>query len=119
MLSGTRVLLVEDEAIIALDLADTFESAGANVIGPAASVREALSLIDEETVDTALLDFNVADGEITPVLDLLIARGVPVAIYTGRGIPAALCARHPNLPVLRKPLSSARIVEEMARIAQI
>jgi DNA-binding NtrC family response regulator len=119
MLAGTRVLLVEDEAIIALDLADTFESAGANVIGPAASVREALSLIDEETVDTALLDFNVADGEITPVLDLLIARGVPVAIYTGRGIPAALCDRHPNLPVLRKPLSSARIVEEMARIARI
>lgn len=117
MLSGTRVLLVEDEAIIALDLADTFASAGADVVGPASSVREALRLLDGARVDTALLDFNVADGEVTPVLDLLVARGVPVVIYTGRGLPEDLCARHPNLSVLRKPLSTARIVEELFRVS--
>jgi DNA-binding NtrC family response regulator len=117
MLSGTRVLLVEDEAIIALDLADTFASAGADVVGPVSSVREALRLLDGAVVDTALLDFNVADGEVTPVLDLLISRGVPVVIYTGRGLPEALSARHPNLSVLRKPLSTARIVEELVRVS--
>jgi DNA-binding NtrC family response regulator len=87
------------------------------VIGPAASVREALRLLDDETVDTALLDFNVADGEVTPVLDLLVSRGVPVVIYTGRGLPESLSARHPNLSVLRKPLATARIIEELARVS--
>lgn len=116
MLAGTRVLVVEDEAIIALDLADTFANAGANVIGPAASVREAMLLLDGGIIDTALLDFNVADGEVTPLLDLLVSRGVPVIVYTGRGLPEALCARHPHLPVLRKPLPPGRLLQEMARI---
>src|SRR3712207_4398339 len=103
MLEGARVLVVEDEAIIATDLADTFESAGADVVGPAASVREALALLADQQVDGALLDFNLADGEVTPVLELLLARGVPIVMYTGRGLPPEISGQHPHLPVLRKP----------------
>jgi len=114
MLNGAKVLVVEDEAIIAMDLADTFESAGASVVGPAPSVREALRLISQEDVDSALLDFNVADGEVTPVLELLVSRGVPIIIYTGRGLPPELSWQHPNLTVLRKPAPPSRIVEELA-----
>jgi len=66
MLSGEHVLVAEDECVIALDLTDMLESAGATVIGPAATVREALRLAMSEAVDRALLDFNLADGEVIP-----------------------------------------------------
>jgi DNA-binding response OmpR family regulator len=114
MLRGARVLVAEDETFIALDLADTFENAGASVIGPAATVKEALRLLATEPVDSALLDFNLADGDVTPVLELLAGRGVPIVIYTGRGLPAELMWNHPDLPVIRKPLPPARIVAELA-----
>jgi DNA-binding NtrC family response regulator len=105
MLSGEHVLVAEDECVIALDLTDMLESAGATVIGPAATVREALRLAMSEAVDRALLDFNLADGEVTPVLELLAAKGVPMVIYTGRGLPPELASQHPDLTVLRKPVS--------------
>ena len=87
MLSGERILVAEDECMIALDLTDTLERAGASVIGPAATVQEVLKLAMSETPDRALLDFNLADGEVTPVLELLASKGVPVVVYTGRGLP--------------------------------
>ena len=55
MLSGERVLVAEDECLIAMDLADLFETAGANVIGPASTVQEALNLLTSEKVDRACL----------------------------------------------------------------
>ena len=114
MLFGACVLVAEDECIIALDLADTFEDAGATVIGPAATVREALKLIAAERVDGAILDFNLADGEVTPVMELLSSKGVPTVIYTGRGLPPDLASRHPHVTVLRKPVPHKRLVEELA-----
>src|SRR3954454_13928696 len=91
MLSGERVLVAEDECLIAMDLADMFETAGANVIGPASTVKDALKLIMSHEVDRACLDFNLADGEVTPVLDLLASKGIPMVVYTGRGL---LLLRH-------------------------
>ena len=79
--------MAEDECVIALDLTDTLGNAGADVIGPTATVRETLRLVRSETLDRAILDFNLADGEVTPVLELLASKRVPVAIYTGRGLP--------------------------------
>jgi DNA-binding response OmpR family regulator len=114
MLSGARVLVAEDESFVAMDLADTVEGAGASVLGPAATVREATHLIQTEAIDAALLDFNLADGEITPVLETLCERGVPIVVYTGRGLPHELLTRHPGLPVLHKPLPPERVVAALA-----
>jgi DNA-binding NtrC family response regulator len=114
MLSGVRILVAEDECIIALGLADMFEDAGATVIGPAATVREALSLLAAERVDRAFLDFNLADGEVTPVLELLGSKGVPAVVYTGRGLPEELSHKHPDVTVLRKPLPEDRLITELA-----
>jgi DNA-binding NtrC family response regulator len=114
MLFGACVLVAEDECIIAMDLADTFESAGATVIRPAATVREALSLLATKPVDRAFLDFNLADGEVTPVMEMLSSKGVPTVIYTGRGLPPELAYRHPHVKVLRKPESQRRLVAELA-----
>jgi DNA-binding response OmpR family regulator len=114
MLSGERILVAEDECMIALDLTDTLERAGASVIGPAATVQEVLKLAMSETPDRALLDFNLADGEVTPVLELLASKGVPVVVYTGRGLPPELMARHPDLTILRKPVPHRQLVAELA-----
>ena len=116
MLNGARVLVVEDETIIALELADAFVDVGAEVIGPAASVREAFRLMTGASIDAALLDANVADGEITPVADSLISRKVPVLIYTGRGAPADLRSRHPDLPVLLKPVRLDLLCQTIASL---
>jgi DNA-binding response OmpR family regulator len=104
MLDGARILVAEDEAVIAWALADAFADAGAEVVGPAASVREALQLLDHRSIDVAILDVNLLDGEVTPIAERLIAQGVPVLIYSGRGAPADLRSRHPSLPVLQKPV---------------
>jgi len=114
MLSGVRILVAEDECLIALDLADMFEDAGATVIGPAATVREALSLLATERVDRAFLDFNLADGEVTPVLEMLSSKGVPIVVYTGRGLPNELSSKHPDVTVLRKPERAERLITELA-----
>src|SRR5215218_3762050 len=121
MLSGERILVAEDECLIAMDLAYTFETAGADVIGPASTVqealqlKEALQLIMSQEVDRACLDFNLADGEVTPVLELLESRGIPMVVYTGRGLPTELSLQHPELTVLHKPLPANRLVTELAR----
>jgi CheY-like chemotaxis protein len=114
MLCGACVLVAEDECIIAMDLADLFENAGATVIGPAATVTEALQLISAERVDRAFLDFNLADGEVTPVMEMLSCKGVPMIIYTGRGLPPDLASQHPHVTVLRKPVCHTRLVAELA-----
>src|SRR3954454_18909281 len=109
MLSGERVLVAEDECLIAMDLADLFETAGANVIGPASTVQEALKLLTSETVDRACLDFNLADGEVTPVLDLLASKGISMVVYTGRGLQKNPPQQHQKLPALQKPLPANRL----------
>ncbi len=80
MLDGARILVAEDEAVIAWALADAFADAGAEVVGPAASVREASQLLDDRAIDVAILDVNLLDGEVTPIAERLIAQGVPVLI---------------------------------------
>jgi DNA-binding response OmpR family regulator len=111
-----RVLIVEDEAIIAMSLADSFEEAGAEVLGPAASVREALSLLDRDEPDAALLDVNLLDGEVTPVALRLLAQGVPILIYTGRGPPAALAVHEPAVPVIIKPARTEILCRTLDRL---
>src|SRR5215212_10280741 len=115
MLSGKRILVAEDECLIAMDLADMFETAGANVIGPASTVDETLKLIMSQELDRAFLDFNLADGEVTPVLELLASKGIPMVVYTGRGVPKELSLQHPELTVLHKPLPANRLITELAK----
>jgi DNA-binding response OmpR family regulator len=114
MLSGAHVLIAEDELLIAADLADHLEGFGATVVGPAASLRDGLRLATSEKVDTALLDFNLEDGAVTPLLDVLAKRGVATVVYTGQEIPLELRRKHPGLRILSKPLPMHHIVAELA-----
>ena len=72
------------------------------------------TFIFTKPVDRAFLDFNLADGEVTPVMEMLSSKGVPMVVYTGRGLPPELASRHPHVTVLRKPESHKRLVAELA-----
>jgi DNA-binding response OmpR family regulator len=77
LLSGRSVLVVEDEALVSLMIADALESAGAVVVGPAGTVKAALDLLGEEAVDCAVLDVKLEGGVSVPVAEALAALGIP------------------------------------------
>lgn len=108
------IFVAEDEPFIAYDLAATIEDAGGVVVGPAATVKEALALLENHSVAAAVLDVNLADEDISPVAELLLARGVPVIFHTGLGVPDELGARFPNLIVHSKPLDPEKLIRQLA-----
>lgn len=117
MLTGLRVLVVEDDPAIATDISDLVERAEGEVVGPAGSLREARELVKGRgRIDAAVLDVNLGDGDVTPVLEALRARGIGVVVYTsGEGLPPRVGERHPDLVVLRKPVQPGRLVGEIQR----
>jgi CheY-like chemotaxis protein len=88
------------------------------VLGPCAGTREARDLLKGGTlVDVAVLDVNVSDGPITPVLEALHARHIPILVYTGGALPEDVRRRHPDLTVLTKPVQPARLIAELRRVS--
>jgi CheY-like chemotaxis protein len=83
-LIGRRILVVEDEYIIAADLAQSLEDLGASVLGPAGTVADALALVaGEPALDAAVLDINLGSEKVFPVAEALQARGVPFVFASG------------------------------------
>ena len=113
MFDQTLVLVVEDEPYIALDLAFAIEDAGGRIVGPAGTVAEALALVDQNEVAAAILDANLSDGDISPVVELLAGLGVPFIVQTGIGLPPGLTERFPDLVVYIKPCVSEWLVGEL------
>ncbi|PZN94870.1 MAG: response regulator [Hyphomicrobiales bacterium] len=89
------------------------EDAGGVVIGPAGSVREALALLEHAQVTAAILDVNLGDGDISPIVEILVARGIPLVFQTGVGLPPALKSRYPGLLVYAKPVHSDQLVQTL------
>ncbi|MGH6895389.1 MAG: response regulator [Geminicoccaceae bacterium] len=82
-LSGRRILVVEDEFLLAMELEALLERRGCTVLGPVPSVGQALAMLDGEPPDVALLDVNLKGERATPVAAALIGRGVPFVLITG------------------------------------
>ena len=108
-----RVLLVEDEFLVAAMLADTLEDAGFAVIAQAASVTGALALVEAGGFDCAVLDWNLAGERSDPIALALAARAVPFVISTGYGEVPAEFAHHPILP---KPYDPAVLPALLAQL---
>ena len=112
-LQGRRVLIVEDEALVAMMFEDVLLDAGAEVIGSASSVEEALLLIETATADgglnAAVLDINLQGAMVSPVADHLAALDVPFVFATGYGKG---CDRglHAARPLLAKPFGPDTLV---------
>ncbi|WP_416798446.1 response regulator [Ciceribacter azotifigens] len=96
------VLIVEDDAFVAMDAADSVSCAGAEAV-TAESVTDAIGILEREDVSAAILDFHVRDGTVTPVIERLrerhipyrVVSGSPVAELAAKGVPLDLCARKP------------------------
>jgi CheY-like chemotaxis protein len=116
-LRGLKVLLVEDEALIAFDLEGMLRELGCAVVFVAPSVKEALAVLRAERPDTALLDLRLADGRVTPVAQALAAAGVQFAVVTGydRGRLEEPVLR--AAPYLAKPYGHAAIREALTQLA--
>lgn len=100
-LRDQRVLIVEDEALVAMELARVLTQAGALVVGPAGSIEEALDLVEGGgQIDRAVLDINLGGRMVTPVADALTAKAIPFVYLTGYQEPGVS-----DGPVLRKPAS--------------
>jgi two-component SAPR family response regulator len=82
-LAGLRILIVEDEFLLAMELETLLHQRGCTVLGPVSSVGQALSVLDDEQLDLALLDVNLKGERATPVAAALQARGVPFVLITG------------------------------------
>ncbi|TNC47699.1 response regulator [Rubellimicrobium rubrum] len=114
-LAGRRILLVEDDFIIADDVAAAFGSAGAEVVGPAATPRKALELIKQtERLDGAMLDINLQGDLVYAVVDALQARGVPVIFASGYD-RSAIPERYADIPFCEKPVDRARCAKDLFR----
>lgn len=118
MLHGRRVLIVEDEALLAIELTDIVEGSHGSVVGPFRTNREALRLLDDEAVDAAILDLNLADGEATPVAERLVAAGVPILVCTAGTLPRAMRLQWPDMPIHRKPIRPDRLVDALRDLCE-
>jgi CheY-like chemotaxis protein len=95
-----RILVVEDEGLVAMLLEDMLEELGHQVVGPAATLKRALELAREEAVDIAVVDLNLNGQDASPVAAVLVERKIPFACATGYGeLPEPLRGS----PILAKP----------------
>ena len=103
-LNGKRLLVVEDEAFIALMLEELLEGFGCSVVGVAGTLSRGLAMVDDESlsIDGAVLDINLGGEKVFPVAERLLARGVPFVFCTGYGaggLPGAFA----EVPTIAKP----------------
>lgn len=104
-IEGKRILVVEDEVVIALMVEDYLLDLGAMVVGPAYRVSDGLVLAEREALDAAVLDVNMDGTRSDPIADLLQARAIPFVLTTGYGD----VERARGVPVLDKPFTPERL----------
>jgi DNA-binding response OmpR family regulator len=118
ILQGSRILIVEDEYLLADDLCHALKDAGAEVLGPMASVEDANAYIaGEPSIDAAILDVNLRGDLVFPVADTLRARGVPFAFATGYD-QWALPERFADAPRVEKPFKGHKVAAVLGAIVQ-
>ena len=115
-MAGARVLVVEDESLLAETLCDLMQDAGCEMVGPAATVAAALRLIDQAAIDVAILDIQLVREVSFPVAYALRRRGIPLLFLTS--------SQQRNLPhdlrdaiLVEKPFSVPLLVQIVQRLA--
>ncbi|MDX0403580.1 response regulator [Sinorhizobium medicae] len=112
-----RILIVEDEWLIAEDHAASLREAGYVVVGPVPSVKQALQAMENQEIDLALLDIQLWKETSLPLAEHLKAKGVPFAFlsgYSDQKLPPDLSDRE----VIPKPVDAAFLAEAVARLCK-
>lgn len=110
-----RILIVEDEWLVATDLARILEAAGCCVVAKAGSVRKALALLEAEPIDAAVIDVNLAGYSSEPLAEVLHRRGIPYVVISGysQAQRGGLLA---SAPFISKPFDPDIIVDQVLRL---
>lgn len=111
MLNGALILIAEDQPFIALDFSYAVQDAGGRVAGPVATTRDALLLIEAGGIQGAILDFNLTDGDATPIVAKLSEENIPMLIQTGVGLSHDLFSAFPGVKVFVKPNDADLLVK--------
>ncbi len=109
-----RVLVVEDEMLLAMLMEDTMADFGCDVVGPVARVADGLRLANTERLDGAILDINVAGRDVFPVARELAKRSIPFVFVSGYGA-ANLPQEWRDRPMLQKPFNPRDLAQSMAK----
>lgn len=118
-LRGMRILVVEDDALLLMDLESILADAGAEVVGRCRTVGDALSAVERDNAAAAVLDVKVGQESITPVVRQLARRGTPFVFYTGQLIGSdPVLAEWPDSKVVAKPAEARAIVSAVADLLQ-
>ena len=114
-MSSKRILVIEDEFVIGLEIHSLLTEAGFEVVGPAATVPAALKQISEGSFDAALVDANLGGDTIDGVTAALANRGTPFVLVTGYGrksLPPQLA----NAPLIQKPFDPRTLIDAVQRL---
>jgi CheY-like chemotaxis protein len=115
-LHGLRILVLEDELVIALELEDLLGRLGCQVIETVPTIERALRAAERGHADVAVLDVNLHGERVTPVAEALREKGVPFVLVTGYGrerLPEAVLQQ---VPCVRKPVSCERIASAICEV---
>ena len=116
-MQSPRVLLVEDEALIALALADDLETAGYGVAGPFYRCSDGLEWLARETPDLAIIDIHLRDGSSASLASVLRDRNVPFIVFSGEKRDGRLTEAYDGAHWLSKPVSGRQLLETVSELA--
>lgn len=116
-LEGKRVLIAEDDFLIALELQTVLEDAGAEVIGPCGSVAAAMRLIDsDDDIAAAILDVRLGSDTAGALATRLDDEAIPFLFYTGQGRGEPFFAAWPGHRIISKPAPASALIEAVSRL---
>jgi DNA-binding response OmpR family regulator len=111
-----RVLLAEDELLVAMDIEATLQALGCELVGPVATVAEVERLADSGDFDGAVLDVNLRGEQIFRALPRLIERGVPILLSSGYEEASLFPDEFRRLPVLVKPYEGSQLAARLKEL---
>jgi DNA-binding NtrC family response regulator len=109
-LCGERILLVEDDVILLMDLEQLLQDVGAEIVARCRTVHDGLAAARDANATVAIVDVRIGRETIAPVVRQLHARGIPFVLYTGQTRSEPVLAEWRGVPVVSKPASAGAII---------
>lgn len=111
-----KILVAEDEMVIAFDLCDTVEEAGFEVEGPHAGISSAMLAFQKEKPALAILDITLHDGVVYPLAQKLADENIPIIFHSGRHSPEEVAEHFPHATTLLKPCPPADMLQAVSEM---